>query len=144
VGAFPERINNLYFTYLFLLRAISKAGPDLLNYDYDTGQGSHGMHQRLAVCSTDRLCVCVWPAGNPADDAVVRENIKALVMASSAERDGSGRVVQGCRRWVRESLSLVCCTAVLTDSPYVWWAARSMRRACSSRGEGRRGGRGTM
>lgn len=71
VGAFPERINNLYFTYLFLLRAISKAGPDLLNYDYDTG--------------------------NPADDAVVRENIKALVMASSAERDGSGRVVQGCR-----------------------------------------------
>eukprot|EP00605_Chrysophyceae_sp_TOSAG23-4_P001507 GSChrysophyteH1.ASY1.ANO1.1651.1 assembled CDS len=37
VGSHPERINNLYFTFLFVLRAISKAAPSLTNYRYDTG-----------------------------------------------------------------------------------------------------------
>ena len=57
VGMHPERIHNLYFAYLFLLRAINKAGPELLAYDYDTG--------------------------NPEDDERVRSAIKVLVRASS-------------------------------------------------------------
>jgi preprotein translocase subunit SecG len=57
VGKHPERIHNLYFTYLFLLRAINKAGPELLLYDYDTG--------------------------NPEDDEWVRSAVQNLVRTSS-------------------------------------------------------------
>ncbi len=37
VGSHPDRVNNLYFTYLFLLRALAKATPILKHYDYATG-----------------------------------------------------------------------------------------------------------
>lgn len=32
-----ERVQNLYFAYLFVLRAVVKAGPILTELDYDTG-----------------------------------------------------------------------------------------------------------
>ena len=35
--AVKERIENLYFAYLFVLRAILKAGPYLESVSYDTG-----------------------------------------------------------------------------------------------------------
>jgi hypothetical protein len=38
----PERIHNLYFAYLFVMRAISKAGPELMEYDYNTGRSTIG------------------------------------------------------------------------------------------------------
>ena len=37
VGSHPERLNNLYFTFLFVLRAVSKAASHLSAYSYDTG-----------------------------------------------------------------------------------------------------------
>ena len=37
VGAHPDRLNNLYFTFLFLLRAVMKAGDYLSEYQYLTG-----------------------------------------------------------------------------------------------------------
>ncbi|OQS06886.1 endoplasmic oxidoreductin [Thraustotheca clavata] len=37
VGAFPERLQNMYFTYLFVLRAVGRYREVLLNYDYSTG-----------------------------------------------------------------------------------------------------------
>jgi hypothetical protein len=37
VGMWPDRLHNLYFTYLFLQRAINKAERELLTYDYSTG-----------------------------------------------------------------------------------------------------------
>lgn len=37
VGKHPERLQNLYFTYLFVIRAVSRARSLLLNYDYSTG-----------------------------------------------------------------------------------------------------------
>eukprot|EP00761_Pharyngomonas_kirbyi_P014113 gb/GECH01014143.1/.p1 GENE.gb/GECH01014143.1/~~gb/GECH01014143.1/.p1 ORF type:complete len:477 (+),score=100.34 gb/GECH01014143.1/:1-1431(+) len=37
VLAFPERTKNLYFTWAFVLRAVSKAGNYLSSYPYDTG-----------------------------------------------------------------------------------------------------------
>jgi hypothetical protein len=37
VGMHPERIHNLYFAYLFVMRAIAKAAPELMEYDYNTG-----------------------------------------------------------------------------------------------------------
>lgn len=57
VGMHPDRIHNLYFTYLFVMRAISKAGRELLEYDFSTG--------------------------NPEDDERARSAVKVLVRASS-------------------------------------------------------------
>lgn len=37
VGNYPDRIRNLYFTYVFLLRAAYRASFFLENYDYNTG-----------------------------------------------------------------------------------------------------------
>lgn len=36
-AAVKERIENMYFTYLFVLRAVMKAGPMLASVDYSTG-----------------------------------------------------------------------------------------------------------
>eukprot|EP00736_Rhodelphis_marinus_P002710 Rmarinus@m.14904 len=38
VAKYPDRIHNLYFTYLFVLRAISKSSDYLREYDYDSGR----------------------------------------------------------------------------------------------------------
>jgi len=32
-----DRVKNLYFAYLFVLRAVMKAAPVLTSYQYDTG-----------------------------------------------------------------------------------------------------------
>lgn len=53
VGSHPDRLNNLYFTFLFVLRAVSKAGSVLTEYPYHTG--------------------------NKADDEMVRKLIRSLV-----------------------------------------------------------------
>jgi len=55
VGMYPDRLTNLYFSYLFVLRAIAKAGPILGEYNYSTDQ--------------------------PEEDQVVAEMMKALVEA---------------------------------------------------------------
>eukprot|EP00953_Heterococcus_sp_UTEX-ZZ885_P014051 7998-Heterococcus_DN1.PRE.3 len=40
VGAHPDRLTNLYFAYLFCLRALAKAAPLLQQYDYSTGNAA--------------------------------------------------------------------------------------------------------
>lgn len=37
LGRFPERVNNLYFTFVFLLRALNKASPLLSQREYSIG-----------------------------------------------------------------------------------------------------------
>jgi ERO1-like protein alpha len=37
LGKYPERINNLYFTFVFMARAVNKASQTLLHYNYSTG-----------------------------------------------------------------------------------------------------------
>ena len=37
VGDFPDRVENIYFTLIFLLRAVNKASSYLTSYDYYTG-----------------------------------------------------------------------------------------------------------
>ena len=38
VGSHPDRMSNLYFTFLFVLRAVTKAGSVLTDYPFHTGQ----------------------------------------------------------------------------------------------------------
>jgi len=40
VGTHPERLHNMYFTYLFMLRAMAKAAPELELFPYDTGNAT--------------------------------------------------------------------------------------------------------
>ncbi len=64
--AVKERVENMYFTYLFVLRAVMKAGPLLASIDYSTGcQGQDTETKRLMqqlVGNADRAfvdqCVC--------------------------------------------------------------------------------------
>jgi hypothetical protein len=55
VGSHPDRISNLYFTFLFVLRAVVKAGSTLTDFPFHTG--------------------------NQEDDTIVRNLIQKLVEA---------------------------------------------------------------
>ncbi len=37
VGNHPDRLSNMYFAFLFMLRAVVRAGDCLANYPYNTG-----------------------------------------------------------------------------------------------------------
>lgn len=63
-----DRVQNLYFAYLFVLRAVMKAAPVLTSYQYDTGLAREdqrtqelitqlvSLQQRLTYCNVMRLC----------------------------------------------------------------------------------------
>ncbi len=40
VGNHPDRLNNMYFAFLFVLRAVVRAGDCLTNYPYSTGNST--------------------------------------------------------------------------------------------------------
>jgi len=67
LGAFPDRLKNIYFTFVYLLRAATKASGFLTDYDYYTG--------------------------NPEDDAkvvkLVNELLTSKLLCSSATFDES-------------------------------------------------------
>lgn len=44
--AVKERVENMYFTYLFVLRAVLKAGPLLESVDYSTGCQEQDVHTK--------------------------------------------------------------------------------------------------
>ena len=44
-----ERVENLYFTYLFTLRALQKAGPLLDQLEYDTGMPAEDQRTKELV-----------------------------------------------------------------------------------------------
>lgn len=50
-----DRVENMYFTYLFVMRAIQKAGPMLDRLDYDTGMPAADQQTRELVHQLVRL-----------------------------------------------------------------------------------------
>lgn len=44
-----DRVQNLYFAYLFVLRAVMKAAPLLTSYDYNTGLPEEDAHTRQLI-----------------------------------------------------------------------------------------------
>jgi ERO1-like protein alpha len=44
VGIHRERLNNLYFAFLFVVRAVSRAAPYLSAYSYETGDAAQDKH----------------------------------------------------------------------------------------------------
>lgn len=51
VGSHKDRLDNLYFTFLFTLRAVIKAGDTLVAYSYDTGHPDEDQQVRALVSS---------------------------------------------------------------------------------------------
>ena len=51
LGQYPDRLNNLYFAFVFLLRAVNKASPMLLSFNYTTGNSVVDDSTRSAVQS---------------------------------------------------------------------------------------------
>ncbi|EPB84276.1 hypothetical protein HMPREF1544_08936 [Mucor circinelloides 1006PhL] len=49
IGSHPERLQNVYFTYALLLRAVNKIGPYLDKYEYRTGSSQEDEKTRLMV-----------------------------------------------------------------------------------------------
>ncbi|CBJ32777.1 conserved unknown protein [Ectocarpus siliculosus] len=72
VGMHPDRLTNMYFTYVFVLRAIGKARPFLMAYEYDTG--------------------------NDEDDKMTRQLINELVSAEQEKEAGMVSVDNDMRR----------------------------------------------
>ena len=44
VGAYPQRVKNMYFTYLFLVRAAMKISPLLRDYPYHVRDPAEQAH----------------------------------------------------------------------------------------------------
>ena len=64
VGSHSDRLQNLYFTFLFVLRSVVKASDSLLAYPYNTG--------------------------SEVDDHMVREGLSLLLLSSySSSNNGS-------------------------------------------------------
>lgn len=76
VGSHEDRLHNMYFAYLFLLRAVAKAAPELELFDYNTG--------------------------NTTDDARVVSLVKALVRPDHPLVDAS-TAAQTCQHGFDES-----------------------------------------
>jgi hypothetical protein len=49
LASHPERVNNIYFTWLFLLRALKKAAPKLAEYDFSCGSQEETDHTKSLV-----------------------------------------------------------------------------------------------
>ncbi|KAI8071875.1 endoplasmic reticulum Oxidoreductin 1-domain-containing protein [Thamnidium elegans] len=49
IGSHPERLQNVYFTYALLLRAVKKVGPYLDQYDFRTGSNEEDEKTRFMV-----------------------------------------------------------------------------------------------
>ncbi len=49
IGKWPERIKNLYFAFLFVVRAVAKAGPLLTSMNYTTGNATDDAATRALV-----------------------------------------------------------------------------------------------
>ncbi|KAI9478755.1 MAG: endoplasmic reticulum oxidoreductin 1 [Benjaminiella poitrasii] len=49
IGSHPERLQNVYFTYALLLRAVNKIGPYLDKYEYRTGSVEEDLKTRSMV-----------------------------------------------------------------------------------------------
>jgi hypothetical protein len=51
IGRFPDRLQNLYFVYLFAARALARARPLLLSLDFNTGDGAADAETRALVAA---------------------------------------------------------------------------------------------
>jgi Endoplasmic Reticulum Oxidoreductin 1 (ERO1) len=86
VGMHPDRLTNMYFAYLFLLRALAKAAPVLKSYDLTTG------HDAIDARTQEMLRLLVDHQQVSATDVMS----SAAAVAVSRGGGGSGAVTVSC------------------------------------------------
>jgi hypothetical protein len=58
VGKFPDRIQNLYFTFIFMIRAVAKLTPYLKKYTFCDGTNDWELAKNLVEKVTETLTFC--------------------------------------------------------------------------------------
>ena len=126
VGSHPDRLSNLYFTFLFVLRAVVKAGSTLSEYPFHTGKQDddekvRDLIRRLVEARVPRM----FPKGfakKAAGDAVKAvkkmagkkiEDIANSTQTNSSDLDDYGTELEQCRNGFDESVLFqvrICCT----------------------------------
>lgn len=120
VGAHKQRLHNLYFAYLFVLRAVTKARRDLLDFDFDTGDPSDDARTRALVaalvddsesCAVRRAfddSLLFKPPDDPAmtdlERALARESVEELRAEFLSKFHNISRIMdcvtcERCRLW---------------------------------------------
>lgn len=106
VGSHPDRLNNLYFTFLFVLRAVTKAGSVLTEYPYHTGNKADDEMVRTLI---ERL-VKSRPPGTSSDhfsrinDKDARSRNAVNIADGLLNRVGFKKEVEQCRNGFDESM----------------------------------------
>jgi hypothetical protein len=85
-------VENLYFAYLFVLRAVLKAAPVLTSYEYNTGLADEDAATRQIMTQLVRaaltLCVCVCVC------VCVCARARALACLHASTRVGRNKVLR--------------------------------------------------
>ena len=81
VGNYPDRLNNMYFSFLFLLRAVVRAQETLRTYEYNTG---HVEDDQIVKELLNKLLESSGPVRDPAQ-ASAKYSTKAEQAAHSPE-----------------------------------------------------------
>ena len=87
VGSHPDRMSNLYFTFLFVLRAVVKAGDTLTDYSYHTGKKEDDEMVRTLI---RRLVKARLPNLYPKGFATTSVQKTAKALKESAESGNEG------------------------------------------------------
>ena len=87
VGAHKDRVVNLYFTFLFVLRAVVKAQPLLQAYSFDTGNATEdALVKDMVSRLTSGTVTLPGPAQRGAEDALAQA---AALLGLEDDCDGS-------------------------------------------------------
>lgn len=97
VGAHPDRLNNMYFTFLFLLRALTRSSDLLLRYDYSTGNHTEDILTKQLM---QRLLKPELTASKSAMGIPLNLNGDGSLLTDS---DGVLKMVEECRYGFDES-----------------------------------------
>lgn len=123
IAAFPERQENLYFTYLFVLRAVVKARPLLAQaVNFSTGHAEEdAMTRRLVLALTDIQAPAVLAGFN-----------ESLLMPAALMRDGDVAMEEAGGRAKQEQLQQETQQSVQPPVQYVPEVAAQQAQAAES------------
>lgn len=99
LGDHKDRVNNLFFTFLFVLRAVVKSKDSLLKYDFGVGEESTAIKQLIEELVSAKLQM---------------ETSSQMILTGDISADESANLFQPteqCRNGFDESLLFQVCVA---------------------------------
>lgn len=101
IGAFPDRLQNIYFNFVLLTRALQKMEPYLLKYDYSTGIPKEDQQVNRLL---PKVMKAVKKAGHVFDDSELFQQNDGLKMEFKENFRNISRIMdctgcEKCRLW---------------------------------------------